>query len=135
MQTWRPLVPMAALALAAGLGACAEYPTMPANRRPMIQSVLAFPPVFGQGDSAMVTVLATDPDGDTLVYDWETDSRLIISGAPRIDQLTLYHTRSASRVFYRSTIPRFDGTAWVRCSVRDVRGGSDGRTVHFRLSD
>lgn len=115
-----------------GIGACREYPTRPVNRRPTISSVVAFPDVFGQGDSAIVTVFATDPDGDSLVYDWVTDSRLKIKGAV-LGYSWLYNTFSSSQVFYRSTSPAYNDTAGVRCSVRDGRGGGDTRVVLILL--
>ena len=121
-----------ALATIAGIGACREYPTRPENRRPAISSVVVFPDILGPGDSAIVTVLATDPDRDTLVYDWDTDSRLIIKGG-HPGGYSLSHTSSSSRVFYRSTYWPADTTAWVGCSARDVRGGSDSRVVRIRL--
>jgi hypothetical protein len=122
------------LAVAAGIGACREYPTRPVNRRPTIASVVVFPEVIGQGDSAIVTVVATDPDGDTLVYDWFTDSRLIIKD-DHLGEHFLYNTPSSSHVFYRSTVPFNDDTAWVGCSARDGRGGSDSRVVLILLQD
>ena len=122
-----------ALAVVAGVGACTEYPTRPVDRRPAISSVVVFPNVLGQGDSALVTVIASDPDGDALVYDWETDSRLIIKGN-RPGDGQLYNTFSNSHVFYRSTSPAVD-TAWVYCSVRDQKGGGDGQLVLIPLRD
>ena len=112
-----------------GAGACRKYVTEPITRRPVISSVVAFPTVLGPGDSTMVTVFATDPDGDTLVYDWETDSRLIIQGAVLRDG-SLYNTPSPSHIFYRSTVTPVSDTAWVWCTARDGKGGSDSRVVH-----
>ena len=121
------------LAVVAGIGACTEYPTRPVYRRPTISSVLVFPNVIGQGDSAVITVIASDPDGDTLVYDWETDSRLIIQGASSVVPFILYHTFSSSRVFYRSTSAAYNDTVPVWCSVRDRRGGGASRRVRVLL--
>ena len=120
------------LAVVVGLGACREYPTRPVDRRPAISSLVLFPKVIGQGDSAIITVFATDPDGDTIVYDWETDSRLIIKdGRPGVP--FLYDTPSSSHVFYRSTAPPYNDSTWVWCSVRDHRGGGDSRVVLILL--
>lgn len=130
----RPWVRLAlVLAILAGAGACREFPTRPANRSPIITDVAAFPIVLGPGDSAIVTVFATDPDGDSLVYDWSTDSRLIFKGRPP-DQHDVPNSPNRSQVVYRSVWSLDDSTAWVRCSARDRRGGgSPSRLVEFTL--
>ncbi len=122
------------LALAAVVGACGDYPTRPLNRRPTIASIVVFPNVLGQGDSAIITVFATDPDDDTLVYDWDTDSRLIIKGN-RLGDHSLSHTSSSSHIFYRSAVNPVNDSAWVWCSVRDYRGGGESRVVLILLQD
>jgi hypothetical protein len=130
LRIWsRVLLP---LALVVALGSCREYPTKPvgwlANHNPVISSVVAFPQLIGQGDSVMVTVNATDPDGDTLVYDWQTDARLHMRG----DDLgfgDLSNTYSNSLILYRTTVTPINDTAWVYCDVRDRRGGGAGRLV------
>ncbi len=43
----------------------------PNNSPPVIQSMTADPDTFYAGDSTIVTVVATDPDGDILQYFWE----------------------------------------------------------------
>lgn len=115
------------LVFALGAGACRKYVTQPIYRRPVISSVVAFPTTLGPGDSTMITVFATDPNGDSLVYDWHPHNGLIIKDWPYGD---LYNTHSPSMVFFRSTTwPHPNDTAFVWCSVRDGRGGSDGRQV------
>ena len=42
----------------------------PANACPLIQSGVAIPTSLAVGSSAYVELIATDPDGDPLVYDW-----------------------------------------------------------------
>jgi hypothetical protein len=121
-------------ALAVSIGACEEYPTRPVNRRPIISSVDAFPTVLGLGDSTLVTVFATDPDGDTLVYDWEAHNGLAIKDDP-YDDGVLYNTSSRSRVFYLRWRPANYDTAFVWCGVRDRKGGGDGRRVLILLRD
>lgn len=121
-------------ALAVSIGACEEYPTRPVNRRPIISSVVAFPTVLGLGDSTIVTVFATDPDGDTLVYDWQAYNGLAIKD-DRYDDGVLYNTSSCSRVFYLRRRPANYDTAFVWCGVRDVKGGGDGRMVLILLRD
>jgi hypothetical protein len=123
------------LGLGLCVGACTEFPTRPANRRPTISSIVAFPNVIGQGDSLLVTVIASDPDGDDLVYDWETDSRLIIKGRPSWASTSLFNTTNRSQVFYRSTVVPVTDTAWIWCSARDGKGGGYGAAVHIPLRD
>lgn len=118
----------------AGVGACQEFPTKPLNRNPSINSVTAFPTRIGQGDSLLVTVLASDPDGDTLVYDWYTDGRMRIKDA----HLGIYrfNTLDPTQVFYRSTSVPVDSVAYISCYVRDGRGGVAGwPTILIALED
>lgn len=122
-----------ALLLLAGAGACREFPVRPANRAPEILAVVAYPATLGPADSALVTVFATDPDGDSLVYDWYTDSRLIFKGRDPNDH-SFYNSPERSQVVYRSAWSFDDTTAWLRCSVRDRRGGgSPSSLVVFEL--
>jgi hypothetical protein len=116
------------LAFVLGAGGCRKYVTRPIYRRPVISSVVAFPTVLSQGDSTLITVFATDPDGDSLVYDWVAFNGLLIKDGPGYNYL--YNTPSGSRIFYRSsTGPSANDTAFVWCSVRDQRGGSDSRQI------
>lgn len=121
-------------AVVAGIGACREYPTKSIYHNPIISSVSAFPTVIGQGDSVTVTVLATDPDGDTLVYDWSTGYELIIKGAEP-GQDYLHRAAGNSCVFYRSA--RFSPSDSVRiwCAVADSRGGYDDQDIWILLRD
>jgi hypothetical protein len=126
---WRVLL---VLAIATGLGACRKFPTVSVNRRPVISSVIAFPTTLGLGDSTLITVFATDPDGDSLVYDWNAYNGLVtLRGSDSTSML--YHTPSPSRVFYLIRRSASYDTAFVSCEVRDVKGGSDGQTVIFTL--
>lgn len=119
--------------VALAIGACKEYATRPYERVPTISSVEWTPSSLGPGDSLVVTVHASDPDGDTLVYDWFTDARLRIQGASA--GVYLYGSSSNSRRFYRSTTSASPDTAWIRCYARDQRGGSDGRILLIPLVD
>ena len=122
------LIAILLLGFVLGAVACQKYVTLPIYRPPVISSAVAFPTVLGPGDSTMITVSATDPDGDSLVYDWDAYNGLLIKGAPRFN--SIYNTRSSSMVFYRSpTWPYPNDTAFVFCSARDGRGGSDQRQV------
>ncbi|MBI1797874.1 MAG: hypothetical protein HYR74_12595 [Candidatus Eisenbacteria bacterium] len=80
----------------------------------------------------MITVSATDPDGDSLVYDWEPYNGLIVKGSTSTNagDNFIYNTYSASRVFYRSPAwPYPNDTAFVWCTARDQKGGSDSRQI------
>jgi hypothetical protein len=91
----------------------------------------AFPDNVGPSDSTVVVCEATDADGDTLVYDWITDSRFVIKGNPP-DVHELYETTSNAHVFYRNYVSPTDTTAWVQCIARDHKGGAAGYvlTIH-----
>jgi hypothetical protein len=127
-----------AIALATSLGACREYPTKPAgwlsNRNPLISSAAVFPQVIGQGDSVIVTASAFDPDGDTLRYDWVTDSRLHLTGDV-LGEGDVNNTESNSIVAYRTKVSPINDTAWVDCEVRDGKGGGAFTGVHILLKN
>ena len=130
-RTWK--IALLGLVVALGLAGCRDYPTKSTYHSPVISSGTVVPTIIGQGDSVLVTVYASDPDGDALVYDWFTDSRLVIKDA--LGQVMLYNTASNSHVFYRSTSAAYNDSAWVRCEVRDGRGGMDGERVLVLLRD
>jgi len=48
-------------------------PLQVVNHSPTVQGLSVFPTTLGVGDSAIVTCLATDADGDTVVCDWNAD--------------------------------------------------------------
>ena len=118
-------------ALATFLVGCIRYPTRAANRSPHVRSVVASPDTLGPGDSTTVTVTATDPDGDALVYDWGADGYVLIAGS--YDSHLLYNTFSSSHVFYRSPGSPVGDSALVAGTARDLRGGSDTRIAIIRL--
>ncbi len=119
----------AAFVLVVGTGACQKYVTEPITRRPVIASVIAFPTILGPGDSTMVTVFATDPDGDALVYDWAGYNGLVMRS--HYGEGSIWNnTGNPSMVFYRSTAsPPSVDTAFVWCAARDGKGGSDSRQI------
>jgi hypothetical protein len=115
---WR-VVPVVLL-LATGLGACDTARSVrPLNRNPVVRSLTAFPLTISPGDSALVTCVATDADGDTLLYFWDSDCRLLSKGS------------QAPGATYENHVVVYPGacnaapvdTGWVSCSVSDHRGG------------
>jgi hypothetical protein len=130
MRLW--LAAVTALVFMLGAGACRKYVTEPVTRRPVITSIVAFPTVLGPGDSTLVTVTATDPDGDVLMYFWEGWNGMIIKGRNSGDS---YYSASPSMVFYRSTQPIATDTAFIRCMVTDHKGGIDARRVLIFYKD
>ena len=109
---------------------CEDDPVKPENHHPIIKSLTAFPDVIGSQDSVIIICNAYDPDGDSLVYDWITDGRVKIKGAPDFD-LFLYHTYENSRIFYPRNSVTPPDTLWVKCFTRDVKGGQAGSLVTF----
>lgn len=114
------------------LGACDDPPTSPQNGRPVILSLVAFPEFASASDSILVVCQATDPDNDTLVYDWITDGSLRVRGAIGGEH-SLYNTHESFMVFYPvpEVVHAPVDTLWVQCFARDRRGMSAARVVTF----
>jgi hypothetical protein len=110
---------------------CDENPVKPENGKPVITSLIIFPDVVGPSDSAIIVISAFDPDGDTLVYDWETDSRVKLHGA--IGSATwLYNAHENFQVIYPTGYNNQDiDTLWVQCYARDGKGKSDSKVIRF----
>lgn len=120
-------------AIAIGLAACdSATPLQPVNRSPIAIRLVAFPAEIGPGDSAIVVCTATEPDGDTLYFDWSTDCRMV-KQAPYQDRFTAFSTRTGSMVVHAGVCNRAPlDTGSVRCFVRDGRGGgADGGLVRI----
>lgn len=118
----RGLAPMLGLCLLAGLLSCGvETPLQPVNRSPVVQSLIAFPAIISPGDSAVVVCHATDPDGDTLMFDWMSGCRLIKQGAP--GDLVWYSFSKTIVVYAGACADAPIDTGWVSCYVRDRKGG------------
>lgn len=123
MLPWsRLLIRMLGSCLLTCLSGCGvKTPLQPENRDPVVQSLIAFPASISPGDSAVVVCHATDPDGDTLMFDWTSDCRLIKRGAPRD---LIWYSFSSTLVVYAGACARAPvDTGWVSCYVRDLRGG------------
>ena len=113
-----------AVALPVFLVACdISTPLQPVNHSPEVRALSVFPATIGLGDSAIVTCEATDADGDTVVYDWSSDCRMLKKG-DNFGYLTLYNRLDHSLVVYATPCNRAPlDTGWVSCEVRDGRGG------------
>jgi len=114
-------------ALAIGVIVCVaacdtSSPLQVVNHDPRVHSLTAFPTTIGPSDSAIVVCLATDADGDTVVYDWTSDCRMLKKGG--FSKLTLYNRFDHTLVVYPGACNRAPvDTGWVDCEVRDGRGG------------
>ena len=114
---------------------CKKFVTEPVTRNPVISSVVAFPEVLGPGDSTIVTITATNPNGGPLLYDWEPYNGLVRKGSGPYSN-TIYHTPSNTMVFYRSpTWTSTYDTAFVWCTATDGKGGADIRRVLILYED
>lgn len=131
----KPLSVFVACMLLSVIG-CGDNPVDPGkheNRSPVILSLVVFPSIIGPSDSVIVICNATDPDADTLLYDWITDGRLRIKGAHPNDH-SMYNTYENSRVFYPTQyVNAPSDTPWVQCFARDGKGKSDTRMVNFTV--
>ena len=126
MKINRVTLSLALLFLWGCVGACDG---LEENHRPRLHSLIANPDSLdGSGDSTTVVCVATDPDGDRLVFDWITDARLIIKGV-NPNQNHLYNSPNNTQVFYRSAVAAFDDSGWVQCYARDRRGMSASRLI------
>ncbi len=96
-----------------------DAPTDPQNNPPVITSMTADPDTFYMGSSTTITVIANDPDGDALNYNWETHGLdlLPISGGSNTIELT-------------TCCPVFEpSTAVVLSTVDDGRGGETSDSI------
>ena len=127
---WNPChLLMPALLLGVTAGACrhSSVAPIPVNHPPLISSITLFPLSIGPSDSAIVVCTATDPDGDTLVYDWISSGGLRLKDAPRGGYI--FSSPRNSQIFYSDTLRAPIDTSFIRCYTRDQRGGQDGRLV------
>ena len=123
------------LVLLTGSSGCKKFVTEPVTRNPVISSVEAFPAVLGPGDSTLITITATNPNGGPLFYDWSPYNGLVRKGSGPFTN-TIYHTSSNTMVFYRSpTWTSTYDTAFVYCTATDGKGGADIRRVLILYED
>lgn len=101
---------------------CKENSTEVENNDPILLSLQVFPKIVNSEDSVIVICEASEPDEDSLFYDWFTDSRLRIKNNG--NESIMYHTRENIRVFYPTKGKGEPAdSAWISCSVRDGKGG------------
>jgi hypothetical protein len=96
--------------------------TDPNNNPPVIQSITADPDTFIAGQFTTVTVVASDPDGDILQYQWEARKLERIGGQGNTVMLEACDCEIL--------VPTDD---IVIATVRDGRGGEalDSVSVHI----
>lgn len=128
---------LATVAVLEGLDGCGNrhtsLPSYPLDHNPVVDSLIAVPDAIGPSDSTVVTCYARDVDGDSLVYDWDTDARLEIKGNPAWMGY-LNQQRVPYLVFYNANLSHpINDSAWVYCEVRDLRGGGSEREVFIIL--
>ena len=115
------------------VSACStSQPMAPANHSPVLVSLTISPTDIGFADSAVVTCIATDQDGNTLVYDWEADQRLRIKGSPLPEPIK-NNTLNNAETLYVNYHPIKVDTVWVGCEVRDGLGGGAARAINFTV--
>ena len=115
-----PTLILVAMLCLSGCGA--ETPLAPANHSPVVLSLIAFPTTIGPGDSAIVVCTATDADGDTVVFDWYSDCRLIKQWQGQHDGI-MYGAGNTMVVHAGTCVDVPVDTGWISCSVRDGWGG------------
>ena len=127
------LATLAVLLLPATSGCGSDDPVRPVNREPVITQAIIFPASIGATDSAIVVLTATDPDGDPLVYDWITDSRLRVRNSRDFDPNHLFNTTENSQVVVYGASGSPGETGWIQCFARDRRGGSVAVMLYLEL--
>lgn len=132
MRTPLRLISLIALVLTPHIVGCNSTSPVVHNRSPAMQSLSVFPTDIGITDSVVVTCIATDADGDTLVYDWATDLRLRINGNPPTLPIKP-NTHNNAEVFYPNYSPSNLDTVFVACTARDRRGGSATGVITFTV--
>ncbi len=89
------------------------------NQSPVIQSMTATPQKIDLEAESQVYCHASDPDGDTLSFKWQTDYGQI-SGA---DSLITW------------AAPDSEGYYWLKCQVRDTHGATDMDSIGIIVRD
>jgi hypothetical protein len=90
----------------------------PGNHAPTISSLTANLTSISTGAVTTITCIASDPDGDSLTYNWSA-----VSGA-----------FSESGLSRNWTAPATPGTYTINCTVSDGKGGSDAKSVSVTVT-
>jgi len=93
--------------------------TTSSNLPPIVQSVTADPMSVFPGETSQLQCAATDPDGDAVIFDWNTDVGVVTQGVDGSATLS-------------SAVP---GLATVRCTASDPLGAVDSATAQVSISD
>ena len=92
-----------------------EDETEAKNKPPVISSLTADPDSVEVNGTSDLVCVATDPDGDSLIYNWE-----IAAGSISV---------TGSNVTW--TAPSSEGTYSVSCTVDDGNGGQDEKSINI----
>jgi len=91
-------------------------PPPPPNHAPVIESLIVTPSVIFRNKIATITCSASDPDGDSLEYQWSCDAgTLLIQGTPG--------------PIIQWQAPSSEGTYTITCKVQDPYGATDSETI------
>ena len=89
------------------------------NQAPVIESLIAEPSVVNQGENAIIECVASDPDGDTLVYEWSA-AKGNISG------------QGATITW---TAPNICDDYIIKVTVSDTRGGETSEELKIKVKN
>jgi hypothetical protein len=112
------IVLLALLSLLPVLWGCEDPESQPQNRKPLIESVSAEPATVAAGDSVEITVTASDPDGDDLVFSYTPDGGTVAGAGAQVTWIA----------------PESPGTYSVHVTVTDSRGGSADCSVDITVA-
>ena len=113
--------------------ACTSKPTAPVNRNPVITGTVVSKFDLYLGDSTLIRLIASDPDGDALVYDWYANGRFRLKDSP--DGVSWFGTPWDSQLVYFVSAGGPLDSSQIFCYARDKRGGEAGVAVTLILRD
>ena len=90
-----------------------------ANHAPVIESLVAEPLVVVQGENATIKCVASDPDGDTLNYEWSAARGNISGQGPVVTW----------------TAPSTCDEYIIKVIVSDIRGSETGEELKIRVKN
>jgi len=97
-------------------------PSPVGNQPPVIQSLAPQAEVLGPGDETTVNCSATDPDGDTLTYNWSATSGT-------------FTTQSSGSNWAKWQAGEITGTFEITVNVADSNGNSVSQSVNITVTD